>query len=269
MSEGKLVVPQYNRKVRFRRFLFLVPLWFLGLPAIGLSHPLAIVAFPGPIWLIWGHVLGSCVPARGAWNLRRQENGCFGQGGFRWVQRHGQEDNEIKLFFGVGRAGGLSFSGGGGVVREKENHYPLYIRHSESHSQKCTPFATTPSKKSLVLVRSGPGKPNQRKVSSWTFHRGIPEQKFNVNRACCLRKNTRIHREMGEIHELFVLALSLVWFSGVTLVLVLSNLKIAESGLERVQKVFWPAGDMVSQDSNSLLYHCNPVHQCNPLLCTS
>ena len=34
-------------------------------------------------------------------------------------------------------------------------------------------------------LRSGPGKPNQRKVSSWTFRRGIPEQKFNnVNRAC-------------------------------------------------------------------------------------
>ena len=28
-------------------------------------------------------------------------------------------------------------------------------------------------------VRSGPCKPNQRKVSSWTFHSGIPEQKFN------------------------------------------------------------------------------------------
>ena len=33
-------------------------------------------------------------------------------------------------------------------------------------------------------LRSGPGKPNQRKVSSWTFRRGIPEQKLNVNRAC-------------------------------------------------------------------------------------
>ena len=31
---------------------------------------------------------------------------------------------------------------------------------------------------------SGPGKPNQRKASSWTFPGGIPEQKFNVNRAC-------------------------------------------------------------------------------------
>ena len=35
-----------------------------------------------------------------------------------------------------------------------------------------------------LWIRSGPGKPNQRKVSSRTFRRGIPEQKFNVNRAC-------------------------------------------------------------------------------------
>ena len=34
------------------------------------------------------------------------------------------------------------------------------------------------------LVRSHPGKPNQRKASSWTFRRGIPEWKFNLNRAC-------------------------------------------------------------------------------------
>ena len=37
-----------------------------------------------------------------------------------------------------------------------------------------------------------------------------------VNRACFLRKNTRILTKMGEIHELFVLALSLVWFAGAT-----------------------------------------------------
>ena len=35
-----------------------------------------------------------------------------------------------------------------------------------------------------TIIRSGPGKPNQRKVSSWTFHGGMPEQKFNLNRAC-------------------------------------------------------------------------------------
>ena len=38
-----------------------------------------------------------------------------------------------------------------------------------------------------------------------------------VNRTCFfLRKDTRIHRKMGDIHELFVLALSLVWFAGAT-----------------------------------------------------
>ena len=31
-----------------------------------------------------------------------------------------------------------------------------------------------------------------------------------------LRKNTRIITKMGEIHELFVLALSLVWFAAAT-----------------------------------------------------
>ena len=31
-----------------------------------------------------------------------------------------------------------------------------------------------------------------------------------------LRTNTTIHKKMGEIHELFVLALALVWFAGAT-----------------------------------------------------
>ena len=48
------------------------------------------------------------------------------------------------------------------------------------------------------------------------FSQGVPEQKFNVNRACFPKENTRIHIKMGEIHELFVLALSLVWFAGAT-----------------------------------------------------
>ena len=36
-----------------------------------------------------------------------------------------------------------------------------------------------------------------------------------MNRACFPKENTRIHKN-GEIHELFVLALSLVWFAGAT-----------------------------------------------------
>ena len=66
------------------------------------------------------------------------------------------------------------------------------------------------------LFRSGPGKPNQKKASSWTSRRGIPEQKFNVNRACFPKEKTPEFTKMGEIHELFVLPLSLVWFAGAT-----------------------------------------------------
>ena len=46
-------------------------------------------------------------------------------------------------------------------------------------------------------------------------HSGTKVQ--NVNRACFPKeKHTRIHLKMGEIHELFVLALALVWFAGAT-----------------------------------------------------
>ena len=44
------------------------------------------------------------------------------------------------------------------------------------------------------------------------------EQKFNVNRACFLQRKTPEFTKMGEIHELFVLALLniLVWFARAT-----------------------------------------------------
>ena len=48
------------------------------------------------------------------------------------------------------------------------------------------------------------------------FYRGIPEQKLNVNHACFAKEKTPEFNKMGEIHELFVLALSLVWFAGAT-----------------------------------------------------
>ena len=58
--------------------------------------------------------------------------------------------------------------------KSQESQSKLY----ECRVRTATPRAGNP------MAGSGPGKPNQRKVSSWTFHRGIPEQKFNVNRAC-------------------------------------------------------------------------------------
>ena len=49
--------------------------------------------------------------------------------------------------------------------------------------------------KVLVSVRSGPGKPNQRKVSSWTFPRGAFRNKSSMWIVLVfLRKNTRIHK---------------------------------------------------------------------------
>ena len=58
---------------------------------------------------------------------------------------------------------------------------------------------------------------NQRKVSSWTFRGGIPEQESDMWAVLVpQRKNTRIRTKMGEIHELFVFALFLVWFAGAT-----------------------------------------------------
>ena len=48
------------------------------------------------------------------------------------------------------------------------------------------------------------------------FSRVYPEQKFNVNRACFPKENHQNSQKLGEIHELFVLALSLVWFAGAT-----------------------------------------------------
>ena len=48
------------------------------------------------------------------------------------------------------------------------------------------------------------------------FSQGMPKQKFNVNCACFPKEKRPEFTKMGEIHELFVLALSLVWFAGAT-----------------------------------------------------
>ena len=50
------------------------------------------------------------------------------------------------------------------------------------------------------------------------FSQGYSGTKIQyVNRACFPKeKHQNFHKKMGEIHELFVLALSLVWFAGAT-----------------------------------------------------
>ena len=59
---------------------------------------------------------------------------------------------------------------------------------------------------------SGVAPANQTKERSVheLFTGGIPEQTFNVNRACFPKEKHQNSQKMGEIHELFVLALSLV-----------------------------------------------------------
>ena len=66
-----------------------------------------------------------------------------------------------------------------------------------------------------IYFRSHPGKPNQRKASSWTFPGGIPD-KSSMWIVLVFPRKTPEFTKMGEIHEVFVLALSLVWFAGAT-----------------------------------------------------
>ena len=65
-------------------------------------------------------------------------------------------------------------------------------------------------------IRSRSGKPNQRKVSSWTFRGGKFEPKFDVNCACSPKEKHRIHKKKAKIRELFVGAPFSVWFAGAT-----------------------------------------------------
>ena len=59
-----------------------------------------------------------------------------------------------------------------------------------------------------------PGQTKERSVHELlTGHSGT---KFNVNRSCFPKERTPDFTKMGEIHELFILALSLVWFAGAT-----------------------------------------------------
>ena len=81
----------------------------------------------------------------------------------------------------------------------------------------CCAQPSASEKGAFWKIRRGPSKPNQRKVGSWTFCRGVPEQKFDVWIVLVfLWKNTRIHKNGRHSYELFVLALSLVWFAGAT-----------------------------------------------------
>ena len=68
-----------------------------------------------------------------------------------------------------------------------------------------------------LSLRRGPQQTKPKKCHFMSFSQGHSGTKVQyVNRACFPKENTRIHTKTGEIHELFVLALSLVWFAGAT-----------------------------------------------------
>ena len=58
---------------------------------------------------------------------------------------------------------------------------------------------------------------NSSDLQDGNGNRGIPEQKFNVNRACFPEEKTPEFTKKGELHELLVLALSLCFMCLVAL----------------------------------------------------
>ena len=67
----------------------------------------------------------------------------------------------------------------------------------------------------LSEFRSGPGKP-KKKGQFMNFSQGRSGTKVQCESCLFSQGKTPEFTKMGEIHELFVLALSLVWFAGAT-----------------------------------------------------
>ena len=116
-------------------------------------------------------------------------------------------------------------------------------------------------------VRSCPGKPNERKVSSRTLHRGIPEQKFNVNRACFPRKKFKHQNSQKNgqnSYELFVLALSLVWFAtGRLLIKPWRFCSMSHQQLSRVGSFLTPCSSLIQHSMTLPLVPPKNRHRVN------
>ena len=106
--------------------------------------------------------------------------------------------------------GGILGFGGGGECR-----FYFYGRADFSEKDQKRPRQTKPKKGQFMNFSQG--------------HSGTRVR--NVNRARFPKENTRIHTKKGEIHELFVLALFLVWFAGATPEKKISAPKLAISAL--------------------------------------
>ena len=124
---------------------------------------------------------------------------------------------------------------GGGQKHFGQKHVVLTVRIV------CSLFRPWSNKRcflnAVFQIRSGPGKPDQRKVSSWTFHRGT---------------------KMGEILMNFSFSpLSLVWFAGVT-----PN----QSGVFRLSSASARADGTKMLENSGVLRHVVSIRRGVPLL---
>ena len=66
----------------------------------------------------------------------------------------------------------------------------------------------------MTLFRNRSANQTKQRSVHELFRGGKFEPKFDVNRTCFAKEKQAQFTKMGKIHELFVLALSLVWFAG-------------------------------------------------------
>ena len=92
-------------------------------------------------------------------------------------------------------------------------HTGVYTKMSTEMPTKVEDFCVKRTKGS-PRIRSGPGKP--KKGQFMNFSRGRSGTKVRCESCLFSKGKTPEFTKMGEIHELFVLALSLVWFAGAT-----------------------------------------------------
>ena len=94
----------------------------------------------------------------------------------------------------------------------------ILISRAEGAFLERAPFAGCVSRRvGAALNQESPRQTKPKKGQFMNFSRGHSGTKVQCeNRACFPKEKTPEFTKMGEIHELFVLALSLVWFAGAT-----------------------------------------------------
>ena len=113
-----------------------------------------------------------------------------------WEAREGLHND---LFQGIERLNAVDLSALNIAEFWRSLHFHQSPPQKSANKKKCL---QTVRRISAPFLRSGPGKSNQRKGQFMNLSQG--------------QGKTPELTKMGEIHEFFVLALSLVWFAGAT-----------------------------------------------------